>query len=43
MPLSETRGKNDEVNTGSTARLKRLKKVEMNGEGKKNSQNMIRE
>lgn len=41
MPLFETRGKNYKVNTGSKARLKRLKKMEMNGKVKKNSQKMI--
>lgn len=41
MPLFETRKEHDKVNMGSTARLKRLKKMEMNGEVKKNSQKII--
>lgn len=41
MPLFETREEHDKVNMGSTARLKWLKKMEMNGEVKKNSQKMI--
>lgn len=37
----ESRKKNDKVNPGSVTRLNRLKKMEINGEDKKNLQKVI--